>query len=212
MPRNTYRKGASVVNVIAPAETAPEPAPLAPEPVPPVPEVEQPAPVMVRPTPENQLTPEQRRIRDLENQLALERGRKDPEPELEPSVNPGDDNNILIHFVADGLTALGTVWCRGQELEFTPGSAAYRDTCDRGGRSWLDLRNNPTAQEQRWGEVKFRSGPWPGQDYTAAAKARFEALQPLKEGQQLQPTEDELAKAVAAEKRRGRAAPRLPLR
>jgi len=164
----------------------------------------------VRPVPESQLNPEQRRIRDLENQLALERGRKDPEPELEP-VAPGTAGVIRIHFVADGFTALGSVWYRGQELEFAPGSRAWADTCDRFGRSWLDLRDSPAAQEERFGEVKFRSGPWPGKTYRDASTARFDGLTPLKEGQRLIPDEAELAKAEQAEQRRRRAAPRLPV-
>ncbi len=199
MPRRALlRPNVEVVDVLTPA-----PAPAVTPADPP------PAATPARPVPEQQLTPEQRRIRDLENQLALERGRKDPEPEFDP-VPADAQETIRIHFVAEGLTALGQVWHRGQELEFVPGSAAYRDTCDRFGRSWLDLRDDPAAQEARWNEVKFRSGPWPGKSYADAAGARFESLAPLKEGQRLTPTEDELAKADKAEALRRRAAPRLP--
>lgn len=64
------------------------------------PPVEEP---QTRPVPDSQLTAEQRRIRDLENQLALERGRKDPEPEFEPKVN--DAEGIHIHCTV-GLPTL----------------------------------------------------------------------------------------------------------
>ena len=149
-------------------------------------------------------TAEQRRIKELEDRLAQELGKKDPEQEYE---QPADGERILIHFVADGLTSLGHIWYRGQELEFTVGSQAYRDTCDRNGRTWLSLRDDPEAQERRWGHVKFRSGPWKGASYAdAASKARFERLKGAAEY-----TEDDLAKADSAEARRRRAAPRLPL-
>jgi len=164
-----------------------------------------------RPAPESTLTPEQRRIRDLENQLAVERGRKDIEPELEAPkpAAVGGQGNILIHFLGDGFTALSKVWYRGQELEITPGSAAYRDTCDRNGRSWLELRDDDFAQIQRWGEVMFRSGPWPGKTYDDAAKVPFERLKPLRDGASLVPSAEQLEAASAAERSRARAAPRL---
>ncbi len=169
-----------------------------------------PAPAPVRPKPENELTPEQKQIRDLQDQLAKERGNKDPDLEFEPAVENGE--NILIHFVADGLTALGTIWRIGQELEFTHGSPAYQDTCDRFGRSWLDLRNDEQAQIARWGEVKFRVGPWPGKSYVDSLKERWDSFEPLKPGQKLTPAEEELVAAQKAEALRRRAAPRLPLR
>ncbi len=165
--------------------------------------VPRPVPQPTRPAPDAQLTPEQRRIRELEHQLALERGRKDPEQELELPETPGSNGNIIIHFVADGHTALGQVWRRGQELEFDPNGPAYRDTVDRFGWSWLELRDRPAEQETRWGEEKFRSGPWPGKSYAEVANARFDIPG-------LGPTEEELRRAEAAETRRNRAVPRLP--
>ena len=164
--------------------------------------------VAAAPRPASELSADERRIRDLEDQLARERGRKDPDPELETPTNPDAPGNILIHFVADGLTALGRVWYTGQELEFEPGSGAYRDTCDRYGQTWLDLRRDESAQIERYGAVMFREGPWPGKDYTAAMA--FEKLKPLREGDQLTaPTAEQLAAARDAERHRRRAAPRL---
>ncbi len=194
MPRIKPRPEAVVVDVLA-EEPAVAPAPE-PEPVIELP----PVPVATRPAPDGELTAEQRRIRDLENQLALERGRKDPEPELE--VAPAGGGNIVIHFINDGLTALGKVWTRGQELEFAPNSPAYRDTCDRLGRSWLRHVDDPATQETLWKEVKFRRGLWPGKNYAAAVKEQFDGPKP---------TEDELRRADEAESRRRRAAPRLPV-
>jgi hypothetical protein len=221
MSSKTRRTTPQVVDVLA----DPQPTGTDPVPAPALEPAREPAPARrlhsvpaatphTPPVPESELTPEQRRIRDLENQLALERGRKDPEQEFEVASEPADGDNIIIHFVADGFTALGHVWRRGQELEFTVGGGAYLDTCNRFGWSWLELRDNPAAQEDKWGEVKFRSGPWTGLTYAdAAKKARFERLGPLREGQ-LAPTapdENELARADEAERRRRRAAPRLPL-
>lgn len=165
-----------------------------------------------RPAPESQLTQEQRRIRELENQLALERGKKEPEVELDVPANPGDGSNIVIHFLEDGFTALGQTWVRGQELEFEPDSQAYRDTCDRHGRSWLELRNNEFEQVDRWGVIMFRNGPWPGKPLTAAAEVPFEPVRGSDGSIVRPPSVEELEAAAAAEAKRRRAAPRLPAR
>ncbi len=154
---------------------------------------------------EQQLSPDQRRIRELEDKLAKEMGKEDPEQELEVADQTGE--TILIRFVADGLTVLGHTWYRGQELEFTVGSPAYQDTFDRNGWSWLSLRDNPAVQEAKYGEEKFRSGAWSGLPYEAGAtKGRFEKLTGVNP-----PTAAELSKADDAERKRKRAAPRLPV-
>lgn len=172
-------------------------------------EVEAPVEV-VRPVPESELTRDERRIRELENQLALERGKKDPEMELEPPSALDDTGNILIHFLEDGLTVLGHVWFRGQEIEFQPGGRAFRDTCDRHGRSWLELVDNEFGQVDRWGKVMFRRGPWPGKSWVDAAKVPFESLKPHNGVPVRPPTEAELERVASAEARRKRAAPVLP--
>lgn len=72
-----------------------------------------------------------------------------------------DAEYITIHFLADGFTALGNTWYRGQELTFEVGSEAHKQTFDRNGDSWLDMRNNPQAQLARYKDHKFAEGPWP---------------------------------------------------
>lgn len=155
------------------------------------------------------LSPEQERIKQLETQLAQLAGKKDVEPVIEPVSVPGDDGNIVIHFLEDGFSALGNVWYRGQELEFEPGGKAHKDTFDRFGRSWLDLRNNEFAQVERWGKVMFRNGPWPGKRYLDAVKAGFEKLRSEDGTPIAPPTEEELARAEKAEAKRRRSAPHL---
>lgn len=131
----------------------------------------------------------------------------EPETVYEPPDPAGE--NILIHILEDGFTALGQVWYRGQELEFTPGSPAHRDTFDRNGNTWLDLRDKDFAQVERWGNVMFRSGPWPGKSLREG-KVQFDQLKSLTgDGLVPVPGEKELAEAEAAEARRRRAAPRL---
>ena len=164
----------------------------------------------VRVTPESELSPQERRIRDLEHQIALERGSLDPEQVFEPEE--GDGEEIYIHFVNDGLSVLGKIWCRGEEIRFVKGTGAYLETVDRLGNSWVDLRDDPRAQELRWGQEKFRSGPWPGLSLEDAAKvARFETLSPLHEGgaKVSGPGEEELRRAAMKARARGANPPRV---
>jgi len=118
----------------------------------------------------------QRQIAELKDQLAKAKGANDPELVHDEVKNPGDEKNILIHFVRDGFCDLGTVWYKGQELELEPGTPQYESA-----KQWA--RYTPEEQEEFYGEVYFRQGPWKGKDY-----------------------EDEAA--AKAERRRGRAAPR----
>ncbi len=186
-----------------PVEPTPVPAPgddLTPEPVPDLTPV---TPVTPVPTPVP--TPEQIEIKRLRDRLAQSEGRKEHEPEIEDIS--ASDENIVIHFLEDGLTALGKVWYRGDELEFAPNSQAYKDTCDRNGRSWLSLRSDEFGQVDRWGKVMFRNGPWPGKTY---ADGKFEAMRSDRDPNVSikPPSEEELAAAEKARARR--AAPKLP--
>ncbi len=203
VPRNRERAQHPAATVVADTSVASGAAHTAGEPAPA--EVETPPQA---PVPVAELTPEQVMIRELRNQLALERGKKDVEQELDPVAQPGSADNIVIHFLEDGFSALGEVWYRGQEIEFEVGSKSYRDTFNRLGQSWLDLRLNEFAQVERWGRIMFRPGPWPGKSL-ADAKVTFQTVKNADGSIVAAPTAEELAKAAAAEAKRRRAAPRL---
>jgi hypothetical protein len=153
---------------------------------------------------DDELTPEQREIKFLRDQLARSEGKKEYEPEVE-ELAPGE-TNIVVHFLEDGLTVNGRVMYRGDELEFAPGSRAYQDTFDRLGRSFLQLRHDEFGQVDRWGKVMFRNGPWPGKTYADGA---FEAMRSEKgDGKIRPPSQDEIDRAEKARQRRS--APHLP--
>jgi hypothetical protein len=116
-----------------------------------------------KPLPNSQLTDEQKEIRRLQDLLAKQDAKKLENLEDEEVVATGD-NRILIHLVTDRFTALGRQWYKGQEIEFEIGSVPYEDTKDRTGHSWLTLTES--QQMDRYGEVRFRKGPWPGKDYS----------------------------------------------
>ncbi len=158
--------------------------------------------------PDNELTPEQREIKALRDRLARETGKKDVEPEIDETPASANGDTIVIHFLEDGATALGKLFYRGDELEFVVGSQAHRDTFDRNGKSWLDLRFDEFAQAERFGgRIMFRNGPWPGKTY---ADGRYENLRSATDPNSVvrPPTPEELDAAERARKRR--AAPRLP--
>jgi hypothetical protein len=128
---------------------------------------------------------DKRRIKELEDQLARKEAAafEDASPEYESSDSSSE--SVLIHFVVDGFTAQGAMWYRGQELEFDLNSRAYQETRDRNGESWVHLTE--ADQIKRYGKVFFRPGPWPFDTWDNTT-------------------------AAAAEARRGRAAPTIPIR
>ena len=79
----------------------------------------------------------------------------------------------IVHFLEDGMTGPGArVFYRGETLTLETDSDDYELTVDQAtGRSWLDLSEE--EQEQRYGRVMFRPGPWP------EAKAKVEQRPPL---------------------------------
>jgi hypothetical protein len=165
-------------------------------------------PVVVEPGVTEPVTPspEQLRIKALEDQLALLSGRRDVEPEIDDTPVDADGEVIIVHFLEDGMTALGRVMYRGDELEFVVGSPAHKDTFNRNGRSWLDLRHDEFGQADRWGKIMFRNGPWPGKSY---ADGKWESIRSEKGDALINPPS--AAEIEAAEKaRKRRAAPRLP--
>lgn len=97
----------------------------------------------------------------------------------------------LIHFIEDGFTALETMWFRGQELEVTEGSpewmqtlepteecraslvadqarVKHAETCEC--KSWMNMTDE--QQYKRYKAVKFRQGPWPGEQWEDEIKAK----------------------------------------
>jgi hypothetical protein len=157
------------------------------------------------PEPVPELTPEQKEIARLRDQLARVSGKKDVLPEVDDTVHE-DGEVIRIHFLEDGLTVNGRMMYRGDELEFVVGGGAYRDTFNRLGKTWLDYRLDEFGQVERYGKVFFRNGAWPGKTY---ADGTYESLKAVAgEGTVTAPSQDEIAAAERARKKR--AAPRLP--
>jgi hypothetical protein len=111
--------------------------------------------MVVRPAPA--LTPEEKMIRDLEDQLAKKKAAN-----ITTAFEEASGDYVHIHFIRDGFTACGEVWYRGQEIKFDKAGEAYANTLDRNGDSWLDLADNTGGQYARWGEEYFRSGPFIG--------------------------------------------------
>jgi hypothetical protein len=154
-----------------------------------------------------QETPEERRIKELEHQLALAQGTKDVKPKFVPSEE--SKKSILIHFVEDGFTASGVNWKRGQEVVFNPGTKPYEQTKDRNGVSWLAMDDK--AQMRRFGKVFFRRGEWPGLGYDAIKPDDFEALNVIGTKQAMSPLDAaQLRRAAEMERNRRRMAPLMP--
>lgn len=83
-------------------------------------------------------------------------------PEYTPAPQDADDV-VIIHFVEDGLTALGKTWYRGEEMRIVPGSEEWNLLLDKNGNTWLFLDED--QQIARWGHRYFRDGPWRGQSF-----------------------------------------------
>lgn len=157
---------------------------------------------------EAQLTPEQQEIARLRHELAVQLGKKagseaEPEPTFVPPVE-GDPENILIHFVADGWMAGGVSWKRGQETEVTIGSRAFNATV-RNGRSWLLM--DDAVQMERYGQVFFRRGPWPGKSLDSLQPTDFPALKVLGDDAAVRITREDIKFAAQREEQRKRAFP-----
>jgi len=106
--------------------------------------------------------PKDKLIRELKEQLVAQNSKNLDDAPLEYERTDGAGETILIHFIANGFTAQGVGWQRGQEVEFVVGGRAYEQTKDRNGNTWIDLRDNPEAQILRYGAEYFRSGPFRG--------------------------------------------------
>lgn len=111
---------------------------------------------------EAELTPEQKRIAELEalleDKIAASAG---PFVTPVPAEEQGTGEKILFHFKKDGLLVLGNIWLRGQEIEIEVGSPAYQRTIDsRTGVSWLELLDDEGAQYAKWGDHYIGRGPF----------------------------------------------------
>lgn len=206
VPKNGVRRPRTVRS--AEPETAGAEPTVAPGPVDVLDVDPVPTPEPEAATSDDVLTADQREIKRLRDQLARERGRKDVEPEVDQQEQQADDGDIiLIHFLEDGLTVNGVIKYRGDELEFPVGSGSYRDTFNRNGVTWLDLRHDEFAQVERWGKIMFRPGPWPGKTY---ADGTWESLRAEKgDGFVAAPSKEEIEAAEKA-RSRSRRAPRIP--
>lgn len=94
----------------------------------------------------------------LEDQLQL-----DPINEIDPEA----DGAITIHFVEDGLTILGKVWVRGEELTVVPGTRDWEALTDDSGKCAVELTED--EQIQIWGRRMFRQGRWQGKTFQQLA-------------------------------------------
>jgi hypothetical protein len=156
----------------------------------------------MRPKPASQLTPAERAERDRQHAEAVAAAsRFENAPQ---QYVPAEGEAVLIHFVADGLTAFGQVWYRGQELAIGPDHPRWAEAL-----GWITLGR--FEQIERWGEQKFDFGPWPGRPSYADALGSFEQLHGTDAaGNRVTfagPTEQQLRDADEAERRRGRAVP-----
>jgi hypothetical protein len=111
-------------------------------------------------------TDEQKRAEHLAAMKAAQEADQEAKTVIAPVANkPGEvggdktDYDILIHVLVDGLTALGTVWYRGQEIGIKRGSATDKLSTDTNGNRWYEL--TPVEQVNRFGVQYFAQGPWP---------------------------------------------------
>jgi hypothetical protein len=156
----------------------------------------------MRPRPSAELTPAERAERERKHAEAVAAAaRFESAPQ---QFVPVEGEAVLIHFVADGLTAFGQVWYRGQELAIGPDHPRWPEAL-----GWITL--DRYGQADRWGEQKFDFGPWPGRKSYTEAAGSFEQLRGTDAaGNKVTfagPSEDQLRAADEAEARRGRAVP-----
>lgn len=156
----------------------------------------------MRPRPAAELAPAERAERERQHAEAIAAAaRFESQP---PQFVPAEGEAVLIHFVADGLTAFGQVWYRGQELAIGPDHPRWAEAL-----GWITL--DRWGQIERWGEQKFDFGPWPGRRSYTEALGSFEQLRGTDAaGNKVTfagPSEQQLRDADEAERRRGRAVP-----
>lgn len=116
------------------------------------------------PRPVEMLSPAERAERERLHAEAVRAGAQMPPLQFEQPQGQTE----TIHMLEDGLTAFGVVWMRGQEITLTVGSERWNQA-----RSWWNMPE--FEQVERYGQIKFRKGPWPGKRYADAAGG-FEVL------------------------------------
>lgn len=148
------------------------------------------------------MSEEELREREVAHQRAIATGRESPVLSYTPGSAPQGVQSVLIHFVKDGFTAFGNVWMRGQEIELWPGHPRWREA-----QEWIHL--DTAAQYRRYGEEKFRWGPWPGERTYTAGLNSFQMMRGISDdGPPVgPPTPEELQRGDEAERRRGRRVP-----
>lgn len=153
-----------------------------------------------RPKPYDQLSPDEKRERDLAHARAVAAGKHDPG--ITGYVQPAPEaKSVLIHVLNDGFTAFGQVWHYGQELEVEIDGPRWEYA-----KQWILM--DEFQQMAVYGRINFRHGPWPGVRSYTAAQGRFTQLTSMDGQSALAPPPVEaLAQADAAEQRRGRRVP-----
>jgi hypothetical protein len=150
------------------------------------------------------LTADQLRIIELETMLAAQKEAN--EADVVPVVySPAPKGEtILLHFVEDGFNACGQIWYRGQELEFEVGGAAHKQQINSKGKSWLDLVDDIDGQFDRWGKQYFAAGPWRGRSWADAP-----VPEDITDPKEIAEYKAGIKVAEANERKRNRAAPIL---
>lgn len=78
--------------------------------------------------------------------------------------DPTADGALTINFVEDGLTLLGKVWFRGEELTVVPGTRQWEEVqvVLKNGQKRNLITLDEDEQIERWGRRFFREGLWKG--------------------------------------------------
>lgn len=160
-----------------------------------------------RPRPVSELSDEERAARDKQHADALAAARQFENAPVD--YVPAEGQTVVIHFIADGLTAFGQVWFRGQEIEIGPGHPRWEQA-----RTWILL--DRMAQVERYGKQFFERGPWPGRRSYLDGAGDFQRMYAGRDGEGkltgafAGPGEQALREADERERRRGRAVPGMP--
>jgi ribosomal protein S27AE len=156
------------------------------------------------PRAEADLTSDEMAERKAAHEAAVRLGQEMPPVSYGEGATPAKAKTIVVHFLNDGFSVFGTVWYRGQEAEVWEGHPRWGEM--------QRLASETVADQYRYyGRQMHALGPWPGERSYTAGAGRFEQLKAESgDGVVSQPSEEELARADEAERRRGRRVP-LPL-